>query len=76
MVRKPKSEHDFAVNAFRVVQEATNENIVEPKKNFDAKALGRKGGLKGGKARANKLTPEQRKEIARVAAQTRWKKSA
>ena len=36
--------------------------------------IGRKGGLKGGKARAKKLTPEQRKEIARKAASARWKK--
>jgi hypothetical protein len=37
-----------------------------------AVALGRKGGLKGGKARAAKLTPEQRSEIARNAARSRW----
>jgi hypothetical protein len=35
----------------------------------------RKGGLKGGKARAKKLTPEQRHEIATLAASARWKKS-
>ena len=35
---------------------------------------GRKGGLKGGKARAAKLTPRERKEIARKAAQKRWGK--
>lgn len=35
---------------------------------------GRKGGRKGGKARASKLTPEQRSEIARTAATARWKK--
>ena len=35
----------------------------------------RKGGKKGGKARARVLTPEQRSEIARVAASARWKKS-
>jgi len=34
--------------------------------------LGRLGGLKGGKARADKLTPEQRKEIASNAAKKRW----
>lgn len=47
----------------------------KPKKNFDAKALGRLGGLKGGKARAEKLTTEQRSEIARKAAQARWNKT-
>jgi hypothetical protein len=35
--------------------------------------LGRQGGLKGGKARAEKLTPERRSEIARKAASTRWR---
>lgn len=66
MAKRKKKEHDFAVTAFRVVQEATGQ----PK--FDAKILGRKGGLKGGRARAEKLTPEQRREIARKAAQARW----
>ena len=37
-----------------------------------AVALGRRGGKKGGPARAEKLTPEQRSEIARLAARTRW----
>jgi hypothetical protein len=41
-------------------------------KNLAAVALGRKGGLKGGKARAAALSPEQRKQIATFAAQTRW----
>lgn len=38
-------------------------------------ARGKIGGPKGGKARALKLAPEQRANIARLAAQTRWKKS-
>lgn len=37
-----------------------------------AVALGRKGGLKGGKARAEKMSPEQRSESARKAARARW----
>jgi hypothetical protein len=41
-------------------------------KNPAAVALGRKGGLKGGKARAAALSAEQRKEIASMAAQSRW----
>lgn len=40
-----------------------------------AAELGRRGGLKGGKARAAKLTPEQRAEIAKRAAKARWSKS-
>jgi hypothetical protein len=68
MERRKKKEHDFAVTAFRVVQEATGQL----KGGFDAKAMGRRGGLRGGKARAEKLTPERRKEIAQKAAQARW----
>ncbi len=83
MPRKKKRDHDFSVTAFRVVQEATGQLKQESKelkpelvdgKNPHAVALGRLGGLKGGKARSEKLTPEQRKEIARKAAQTRWRK--
>lgn len=51
--------------------EATLKKIV---KNPDAVALGRLGGLKGGKARFAKLTPEQRKQIGIKAAQARWSK--
>lgn len=83
MAKRKKKEHDFAVTAFRVVQEATGQ--IEPEseetelestegKNPHAVALGRLGGLKGGKARASKLTPEQRKEIAKKGAQARWNK--
>ena len=45
-----------------------------PKKNPAAVALGRLGGLKGGKARAEKLSPERRSEIARNAVMARLKK--
>jgi hypothetical protein len=45
----------------------------KPGKNPAAVALGRLGGLKGGKARAAKLTAEQRRAIARKAAAARWK---
>ena len=42
-------------------------------KDPSAVALGRKGGLKGGRAHADKLAPEQRSEIAKRAATARWK---
>ena len=81
MAKRKKKEHDFSVTAFRVVQEATGQIVPESqepetsdKKNIDFVALGRKGGLKGGRARAEKLTPKQRSEIARKAAQARWVK--
>ena len=70
MVTRKKKEHDFSVTAFKVVQEATGQ--IEPKPKQDFKALGRLGGLKGGKARAAKLTPKRRSEIAKKAALTRW----
>ena len=44
-------------------------------KDAAAVARGKAGGAKGGAARSAKLTPEQREEIARVAATARWKKS-
>ena len=46
----------------------------EQVKNPAAQTLGRLGGLKGGKARAESLTPEKRAEIAKAAAMARWKK--
>ena len=77
--RKQKRDSDFAVTAFRVVQKATGQTDVKEEKplsiegkNPNAVALGRLGGLKGGKARTEKLTPEQRKEIAKKAARARW----
>ena len=45
-------------------------------KNENAAALGRLGGLKGGRARAEKLSPEERRRIAQVAAAARWNKTA
>lgn len=45
-----------------------------PKKNPAAVALGRLGGLKGGKARAEKLSATKRKQIAKKAATARWKR--
>jgi hypothetical protein len=45
-----------------------------PQKDPLAVELGRRGGLKGGKARADKLSPERRKEIAKQAAEKRWGK--
>lgn len=60
--------------ASHVVAAATGQPTKPRKrKNPAAVALGRRGGLKGGKARAESLSPEERSEIARLAAQARWK---
>jgi hypothetical protein len=81
MTDKKKRSRDFNTAAFQIMQEATGEKPTEePKpekeKNPAAVALGRLGGLKGGKARAKKLSDEQRKEIAQKAARARWSKSS
>ena len=55
-----------------VINAQSETEPIDPDKDPSAVALGRKGGLKGGKARAAKLTPERRSEIARKAAAARW----
>jgi hypothetical protein len=71
--KKPtKRSSDINVLASQIVAEATVEPTRE--KNPAAVALGRLGGLKGGKARAEKLSAKKRKAIAQKAAKTRWAK--
>ncbi len=57
--------------AHRLVKEATEPH----KEPSQAQVNGRKGGLNGGKARAERLSAEKRSEIARKAAQARWQDS-
>lgn len=57
-----------------VTDEQLQRKALEEGKNPAAVMLGRLGGLKGGKARAMKLSAEERKEIARKAAVARWRK--
>jgi hypothetical protein len=76
-LRKAKRLRDANQLAKLVVDLATGEaasSAVANGKNPAAVALGRLGGLKGGKARAAKLTPERRADIARQAAQARYGK--
>jgi hypothetical protein len=74
--RSRKRSMDINEIARQIVDEATGEAepVTPPEKDPAAVALGRKGGLKGGKARAAKLTPEQRSDAARKAAAARWAK--
>ena len=72
---KRSSRLDLNQLAKRIVDEATGEEPITlppPEKNQAAVELGRLGGKKGGKARAESLTPEQRSEIAKKAAMNRW----
>lgn len=70
---------DFMQVAKTVVEQAIGEqmdgspleNLVD-RRNPHAVALGRAGGLKGGAARARKLSPRRRKAIAKKAGQARW----
>jgi hypothetical protein len=73
-----KKPRDLSLLAASTVGGATTEDI-EPEgdegrgKNPHAVALGRLGGLKGGRARAARLAPEERRQIARKAAEARWR---
>jgi hypothetical protein len=79
MPRRSSKDRDFFVNARHVVEQAIGEHmdgtpLEDPNagKNPAAVALGKLGGAKGGKARAEKLSPAKRKAIAKKAAKARW----
>lgn len=85
MDKKKKEPADINILAKSIVARATHEELLpEPvkkallpaikEKNPAAVALGRLGGLKGGKARAEKLSAKKRKIIAQKAAKARWAK--
>ena len=76
MPKRSGKKQDLNERAFSIVRQLTGE---EPKpdpnegKNPAAVALGRLGGLKGGKARAEAMTAKQRRAAAKKAAAARWK---
>jgi hypothetical protein len=81
MPKRPSKDRDFTVVARRVVEQAIGEHLdgtplenPDAGKNPAAVALGKLGGKKGGKARAAKLSPAKRKQIAKNAARKRWGK--
>jgi len=77
MTKKPKRPRDTNQLAKSIVDIATGDADDTPPdngKNPAAVALGRLGGMKGGKARAKSLTAKQRSKIAKDAAKARWKK--
>ena len=74
-----KRPRDLNQLAKSIVDDATGDapnqaETLPPEKNPAAVELGRMGGLKGGKARAAKLSAERRSEIAREAASARWQR--
>lgn len=73
-----KRSSDINILASQIVAEATKQPSKEEPirgKNPAAVALGRLGGLKGGKARAEKLSAKKRRAIAQKAAKARWSKN-
>ena len=81
-IRSKGGKLDFTATAASAVSRAigedlfTGEPLPDPNEGKDPQAVerGRAGGLKGGEARAAKLTPKRRKQIAKKAAKSRWKK--
>jgi hypothetical protein len=71
MAKQSKKPADLNRLAAAIVGEATDETPPEPES--QQVAAGRSGGLKGGKSRAQSLSPAKRSEIARRAALARWK---
>lgn len=73
MPKRSKKPADLNRLASAIVDEATDE---APGVESQQTQAGRTGGLKGGKARTERLSSERRSEIARAAAEARWKRSS
>lgn len=69
MADKPKRPRDANQLAAMIVGVATGEREDDHKPDTEGQ---RKGGMKGGKARAEKLSPEERSDAAKKAAKSRW----
>ncbi len=74
MKKRPKDANQLGKLIIDIATGQVPDKSDEREKDPAAVALGRRGGLKGGKARADALTPEKRAEIAKKAAAARWKK--
>ncbi len=70
--KRPRDLNQWAKHMVDLATGAIQEANPDEGKDAAAVNLGRRGGLKGGKARAAKMTPEQRANIARNAAKARW----
>jgi hypothetical protein len=70
--KRPRDQNQLAKLIVDIATGEVEDTEPDDGKNPAAVELGRKGGLKGGKARAAKMTPEQRSEAAKRAARARW----
>jgi hypothetical protein len=73
MPKRPRDPNQLAKLVLDIAVGEASDSISEAKRH-PKRVKGRAGGRKGGKARARHLTPEQRTDIARIAADARWKK--
>ena len=74
MKKRPRDLNQWAKHMVDLATGSAQEHDPDKGKDVAAVSLGRRGGLKGGHARAAKMTAERRAEIARKAAKTRWNK--
>lgn len=74
-LKRPRDTNQLAKLLTGIATGEVQDQEPDTGKDPAAVALGRKGGLKGGKARAKKLSSNQLRAIARKAAQARWKKN-
>jgi hypothetical protein len=72
--KRPRDPNQLGKLIVDLATGEAHEQSLDAGKDPAAVALGRRGGLKGGKARAASMTPEQRSEAARKAARQRWAK--
>jgi len=72
MAKRPRDPNQLAKLIVDIATGETEDTASESRRHPTKK---RKGGLKGGRARARSLTPQKREDIARLAARARWKKT-
>jgi hypothetical protein len=72
--KRPRDINEWAKRMVDIATGDVEDRDPDEGKDPAAVALGRRGGLKGGKARAKKLTPSQRSEAAKKAADARWRR--
>jgi hypothetical protein len=71
-IKRPRDSNQLAKSVVDLATGEAEERPNDSGKDPAAVALGRRGGLKGGRARAEKLSKERRRKIAMLAAKARW----